>query len=128
MHGDAHGLNPIVRDEACRIAREALRNAFRHAQAQRITVQIDYQKRQFLLRVTDDGSGFDDETVRRTAAAGHFGLQGMRERAASIGGRLNVKTTGDSGTEVELRVPAAIAYGRPGPPSSVLDAGEDDRR
>jgi signal transduction histidine kinase len=65
VQGAPRNLNPIVRDEAYRIAGEALRNAFRHAQALRITVEIRYERRQFRLRVRDDGKGIDEATVRR---------------------------------------------------------------
>ncbi|MBV8857555.1 MAG: hypothetical protein JOZ02_11540 [Acidobacteria bacterium] len=109
VEGAPRHLNPVVRDEAYRIAGEALRNAFRHAQARRIRVEIGYEKRQFRLRVRDDGKGLDEETVRRQPA-GHFGLHGMRERAESVGGRLEVRSRLDSGTEVELSIPGAIAY------------------
>ncbi len=110
VEGVPRNLNPVVRDEAYRIAGEALRNAFRHAQARRITVEIRYDKRQFRLRVRDDGKGLDEETVRRQPA-GHFGLHGMRERAEIVGGRLEVRSRLDSGTEVELNIPGTIAYG-----------------
>ncbi len=111
VEGAPRNLNPIVRDEAYRIASEALRNAFRHARARRIAVGIRYDKRQFRLRVRDDGKGIDEEAVGRAAAAGHFGLHGMRERAENVGGRLEVRSRLDSGTEVELSIPAMIAYG-----------------
>jgi signal transduction histidine kinase len=111
VEGTPSNLNPVVRDEAYRIAGEALRNAFRHARARRITVAIRYDKRQFRLLVRDDGKGLDEEAVKRAAAAEHFGLPGMRERAEVVGGRLEVRSRLDSGTEVELSVPGAIAYG-----------------
>jgi signal transduction histidine kinase/ligand-binding sensor domain-containing protein len=110
VEGGPRQLNPVVRDEAYRIAGEALRNAFRHAQARRITVAIRYDRRQFRLRIRDDGKGIDEETVRRQPAK-HFGLPGMRERAENVGGRLAVWSKPDAGTEVELCVPGAIAYG-----------------
>jgi signal transduction histidine kinase len=109
VEGGPRNLNAIVRDEAYRIAGEALRNAFRHARARRITVELRYDKRQFRLRVRDDGRGLDEQTLRGLPA-GHFGLPGMRERAENVGGRLEVRTRLDSGTEVELSIPAAIAY------------------
>jgi signal transduction histidine kinase len=112
VEGAPRDLNPIVRDEAYRIAGEALRNAFRHAQALRITIEIRYDRRQFRLRVRDDGKGIDDATVRR-GHAGHFGLHGMRERAEIVGGRLAVWSKGNTGTEVELSVPGAVAYSAP---------------
>jgi signal transduction histidine kinase/streptogramin lyase len=109
VEGGPRQLNPVVRDEAYRIASEALRNAFRHAQARHITVEILYDKRQFRLRVRDDGKGFDEKILRHQPA-GHFGLPGMRERAEIVGGRLDVWSKVDSGTQVELSIPGSIAY------------------
>jgi len=109
VQGVSRNLNPIVRDEGYRIVGEALRNAFRHAEARRILVEIRYDKRQFRLRVRDDGKGIDEHTMQQRQP-GHFGLTGMRERAETIGGRLDVWSKIDGGTEVELTVPGAIAY------------------
>jgi signal transduction histidine kinase len=110
VEGAPRKLNAIVRDGAYRIAGEALRNACRHARARRITVELQYDKRQFRLRVRDDGKGLDEEAIRRQPA-GHFGLPSMRERAEDVGGRLEVRSRVDSGTEVELSIPGNIAYG-----------------
>ena len=110
VEGTPRDLHPILRDEVYRIAGEALRNAFRHAQARRIDVAIGYGERQFRLRVRDDGKGIDPEVLDRQARAGHFGLPGMRERAELIGGDLEVWSKRQSGTEVGLNIPAAIAY------------------
>ena len=112
VQGAPRNLNPVVRDEAYRIAGEALRNAFRHAQARRITVEIRYDKRHFHLTVRDDGKGMDDEAIRRQPT-GHFGLHGMRERAEIVGGRLEIWSKRDTGTEVELGIPGAVAYRTP---------------
>ena len=90
---------------------EALRNAFKHASARRITVTIHYDARQFRLIVSDDGTGMNEQTLQRLQAAGHFGLAGMRERAAVVRGRLDVRSEVGAGTQIELRIPAAIAYG-----------------
>jgi signal transduction histidine kinase len=109
IEGATRNLNPLVRDEACRIAGEALRNAFRHAQARRIIVEIRYDKRQFRLRVRDDGKGIDEDIIRQQLA-GHFGMSGMRERAETVGGTLEVWTKIDAGTQVELSIPGSIAY------------------
>jgi signal transduction histidine kinase len=110
VQGAPRELNPIVRDEAYRIAGEALRNAFRHSGARRIGVEISYDRRQFSVEVRDDGKGFDEERVTRAALVGHFGLPGMRERAGVVGGRLEVWTKINSGTLIKLRIPGAIAY------------------
>jgi signal transduction histidine kinase len=110
VEGTPRDLHPIIRDEVYRIAGEALRNAFRHAHARRIEVAIGYGERQFRLRVRDDGKGIDAEVLAGQARAGHFGLPGLRERAELIGGNLDVWSQRQSGTEVGLNIPAAIAY------------------
>ena len=110
VEGTPRNLHPILRDEVYRIAGEALRNAFKHAQAQRIEVEIRYDERQFRLRVRDDGKGIDAKILGEQARAGHFGLNGMRERAKLVEGQLEVWTELDSGTEIELSIPASIAY------------------
>ncbi|MBV8052307.1 MAG: hypothetical protein JOZ80_14035, partial [Acidobacteriaceae bacterium] len=88
----------------------SLRNAFRHAQARKIEVEIRYDAEQFRLRVRDDGKGIDPAILSGQGAQGHFGLRGMPERATLIGGRLEVWSEVGAGTEVELRVPASRAY------------------
>jgi signal transduction histidine kinase len=116
VDGTPRPLKPLVRDEIYRIAAEALRNAARHARARHVSAEIRYEDRQFRLIVRDDGVGIDEQTLRE-ASTGHFGLSGMRERAAIVGGRLEVLTRAGLGTVVELGIPAAVAYapsrGRP---------------
>src|SRR5882672_6231269 len=115
LEGKRRELNPILRDEIYRIAREALRNAFRHARAQKIEAEITYSDSEFLLHVRDDGGGIDPEVANQGARAGHWGLPGMRERAKSFGGKLEVWSEHGAGTEIELSVPGAIAYGKSEP-------------
>jgi signal transduction histidine kinase/ligand-binding sensor domain-containing protein len=110
--GLQRSLHPILRDEVYRVAGEALRNAFRHADARRIEVEIRYDEGQFRLRVRDDGKGMDPNLLVGDGRAGHFGLRGMRERAERAGGTLTVWSELKSGTEVELSIPAAHAYTR----------------
>ncbi len=110
VEGNPQNLHPILRDEVYRIAGEALRNAFKHAQAQRIEVEIRYDERQLRLRVRDDGKGIDAKHLDGDGYAGHYGLCGMRERAKLMGGKLAVWSELDSGTEVELSIPASRAY------------------
>jgi signal transduction histidine kinase len=110
VEGAPRTLHPIVRDEIYRIACEALRNAFRHADATRIEVGLRYDERQFRVRVRDDGKGIDPKFLAGEERAGHFGLDGMRERARLIGGKLTVWSAVDFGTEVELIIPASRAY------------------
>jgi len=110
VQGTPRALHPIVRDEVFRIAGEALRNAFRHAAAKQIEVELRYDVRQLRVRVRDDGKGIDPEVLRAEGPEGHFGLRGMRERAKLAGGKLTVWSGVDSGTEVELSIPALRAY------------------
>jgi signal transduction histidine kinase len=110
VEGTSRDLHPILRDEVYRIAGEALRNAFKHAQAQRIEVEIRYDERQLRVRVRDDGKGIDPKHLNEDGRPGHYGLRGMRERAKLMGGNLTVWSHLDSGTEVELRIPASRAY------------------
>jgi len=121
VEGTPQVLHPILRDEVYRIAAEALRNAFRHAQANRIEVEIRYDERQFRSRVRDDGKGIDPKNLDEGSRSGHYGLRGMRERAKLLGGKLTVWSELDSGTELELSIPASIAYATsPGPRRSWL--------
>jgi signal transduction histidine kinase/ligand-binding sensor domain-containing protein len=113
VEGTPQNLHPILRDEVYRITGEALRNAFRHARAQRIEVEILYGERWLRLRVRDDGKGIDSKLLSGDGLAGHYGLHGMRERAKLVGGRLAVWSKLDSGTEVEMSIPASTAYAKP---------------
>ncbi len=113
VEGIPRDLHPILRDEIYRIAGEALRNAFRHAQALRIEVEIRYDERQFRLRVRDDGKGIDAKLLKEAGRPGHYGFRGMRERAKLLGGKLAVWSELDSGTELELSIPAAKGYTTP---------------
>ncbi len=116
VEGTPRNLHPILRDEVYRIASEALRNAFQHALARRIEVEIRYDKHQLRLRVRDDGKGIDAKLLNEDGRPGHFGLRGVRERAKLLGGKLTVWSELDSGTELELSIPASIAYATsPGP-------------
>ncbi len=110
VEGEARNLHPILRDEIYKIAAEALRNAFRHAQAQQVEVEIRYDDEQFRLRVRDDGKGIDPAALSEQGSEGHYGLRGMRERATLMGGNLAVWSEVGAGTEVELRVPASTVY------------------
>ena len=100
----------IVRDEIYKIAAEALRNAFRHAHAAKVEVEIRYDNEQFRLRVHDDGKGIDPAVLAKQGLEGHYGFRGMPERASLIGGILAVWSEVGAGTEVELLLPARTVY------------------
>ncbi len=110
VEGTPRDLAPLVRDEVHRIACEAVRNAFRHAQAGRIEVEILYDQRQLRLLVRDNGKGIDPKVITGGGRAGHYGLPGMHERAKLVGGKLALWSELDSGTEAELIIPASVAY------------------
>jgi signal transduction histidine kinase len=112
VEGTPRDLPPIVQDEVYRIAGEALRNAFRHARASRIEVEIRYDQRGFRLRVRDDGKGIDAAAGAGRTYDGHYGMAGMHERAKLVGGTLSVWSELDSGTEAELTIPASVAYAK----------------
>ncbi|HZA36808.1 MAG TPA: histidine kinase, partial [Vicinamibacterales bacterium] len=114
VEGQPRTLAPIVRDEVYRIIREALVNAFRHSGAARVELQLEYTPGGLNVHVRDDGRGIDPRVVSM-GTEGHWGLPGMRERAERVGARLKVSTRVAAGTEVELSIPAAVAFG-PGAP------------
>ena len=113
VEGTPRSLHPILRDEVYRLVAEALRNAFRHAQARKIEVEIRYGEKGFRLQIRDDGRGIDPSVLSGDGREGHYGLHGMHERAKIVGGKLKVWTELDSGTEVELSIPALRAYTQP---------------
>jgi ligand-binding sensor domain-containing protein len=110
VNGEPQPLSPIVLEEAYRLGREALSNAFRHANAQTIETELNYDPNELRIRVRDDGIGIDSTVLNDGHRAGHWGLPGMRERAEKMGARFEVWSRLNSGTEVQLRIPAATAY------------------
>ena len=111
VEGKRRDLEPLLQDEVYRIARELLRNAFRHAQAGRIEAEIRYESRQLRVHIRDDGKGIDPEILKAGGRAGHWGMPGMRERVNRFGGRLEFWSEAGAGTEALLTVPGAVAYG-----------------
>ncbi|GGR48590.1 GAF domain-containing sensor histidine kinase [Streptomyces netropsis] len=95
---------PAAQEEAMlRVAQEALHNALRHSGAERVEVVVSRVGPVVVLRVTDDGQGFDPSTVRR--AGRHLGLVSMRDRASGVGGRLTVTSEPGKGTTIDMEVP-----------------------
>ncbi|RXH58110.1 putative two-component system sensor kinase [Granulicella sibirica] len=107
--GTPRDLKPAVRDEVCRIGREAYINAVSHAKASKINITVEYGSGSFHFMVTDNGCGIDSEILKR-GRDGHWGLAGMKERAREIGCAVKIRSHTPGGTEVELSIPAAIAY------------------
>ena len=111
IEGEVRPLHPLVRDEVYRIGREALVNAFRHARARSVDLELDYAPNRLRLHVRDDGHGIDPQ-VASSGTDGHWGIAGMRERAEKIGARITIRSRHGAGTEIELIVPAKVAFDR----------------
>jgi two-component sensor histidine kinase/streptogramin lyase len=110
VEGEMQELQSLLQDEIYRITRELLRNAFQHAQAKQIETEIRYEPRTLRVLVRDDGKGIDPAILQEGGRAGHWGFTGMSERAKQIGARLDFWSEAGVGTEVQLTVPASIAY------------------
>jgi PAS domain S-box-containing protein len=107
--GSERPLQPLIRHEIHRIGREALINAFAHSKANRVEFKVEYAGSDFRMRICDSGCGIGPD-VLRDGRDGHWGLAGMRERARRIGGILKISSSPATGTEVQLSVPAALAF------------------
>jgi signal transduction histidine kinase len=103
VNGARRRFAPVTENNLLRIGQEAIANAARHAQAQRLTVTLDFAPREFRLTVRDDGRGLDPNQA--PSPRGSFGLMGMRERAAQLGGKLEVESAPGQGTRITLTVP-----------------------
>jgi signal transduction histidine kinase len=118
VEGERQALPAVLQGEVYRIACEILRNAFQHAQANRIEAEIRYDHHALRLRIRDDGRGIDSEFLKDGGRSGHWGLRGVRERAQQIGAKLDFWSERGAGTEVQLTVPAEVAYEQAGHGSS----------
>jgi signal transduction histidine kinase len=116
VEGPSRDLRPIVGDEIYRIGAEALRNAFNHARANHIEAELRYSERLLRLQIRDDGIGITWQILGR-GRSNHYGLTGMRERAQKIGAKLEIWSATGAGTEINLSIPASLAYGA-SPPRS----------
>ncbi|MEO7143319.1 MAG: histidine kinase, partial [Bryobacteraceae bacterium] len=106
ISGEPRKLPEDVEQNVLRIAQEAVTNALKHSGAHAIGVHLAMEARRLLLRVSDDGRGFEPARVF-SALDGHFGILGMRERAERLGGELDLSSVPGGGTQVEVRVPLA---------------------
>jgi PAS domain S-box-containing protein len=110
VEGERQILSPTLQDEVYRIGREALRNAFQHAEARHIDVEILYHESLLRLRIRDDGKGIAPIVLEKGGRARHWGLIGIRERAKRMGAQLDLWSEPGAGTEVRLTVPASVSY------------------
>lgn len=111
--GTVRPLQEAAWEEIYFIGREALFNAYRHARARKIEVELTYGTAEFGLLVRDDGRGIDDDIQQRGGREGHRGLPGMKERAAALSGTLEWWSRAGLGTEVVARFPAARTFVQP---------------
>ena len=110
VNGDPRELHPVVRDEVYRIGREAIANCFQHANAERCETEINYDPSQLRVAIRDDGRSVEETILEVAHGPGGWGMPGMFERASKIGARVEVWSRHGLGTEIEVRVPAVIAY------------------
>ncbi len=108
--GTYRELPSTVENELLRIAQEALTNIQRHAGASEANMNLRYGSASLHLSIADDGKGFDP-SLSSHSSNGHFGLQGMRERAAQIHARLNIESSPNCGTLITLDVPISPMKG-----------------
>jgi hypothetical protein len=99
-----------VQDELYSIGREALTSAVRHAQATEIALELNYDVMQIILVCRDNGRGLEAEIVRAGVKSGHWGIPGMRERARSLGCKLELASSAESGTRIQVCVEWQKAY------------------
>jgi signal transduction histidine kinase len=111
VEGRQRQLNSGLGVELYRIGREAIINAYRHSRAKQIEARIEYRFSELRIFVRDNGCGIDPQALERN---GHWGLQGMRERAERIGARLRILSRVATGTEIELSVPSRVAFTQSG--------------
>jgi signal transduction histidine kinase len=115
VSGQPVPLPSATQHHLLRIAQEAITNAVRHAGPTTIAVHLEYRSQAVFLSVTDEGAGFDPDDVLEKSV-GHFGLRGLRGRAAKIGGDLRIESSPAHGTSIEVVVPL------PGDPKHSADA------
>lgn len=104
VEGQPKSFNPAVQEQIYLIVREALHNALQHSGAAAIETEVEYSARRLRVIVRDNGCGIDPQVVR-TGRDLHWGLAGMRERAASLGAQLRIWSRRSAGTEVEISIP-----------------------
>jgi signal transduction histidine kinase/ligand-binding sensor domain-containing protein len=105
LFGAYRPMPPETEQEFLRIAQEAIHNVKKHAGARHLFVQLEYGPEEIALEVRDDGQGFVIDW-KQESASGHYGLTGMKERAAAIGGRLEIHSEPGVGTTIRLRTAA----------------------
>jgi signal transduction histidine kinase/ligand-binding sensor domain-containing protein len=109
-HGEPRDISALVAEEVAFIFRESMTNALKHSGATKTVAELRYGPEELHLSFSDDGVGQQIDPIISHSDMGHWGIQGMRERAARIDARLDIITSPGAGTTVELRVPRRSAY------------------
>ncbi|WP_195763525.1 sensor histidine kinase [Duganella guangzhouensis] len=108
--GTRRALKAEAQDELYAIAKEAVLNAMRHSGSNAVVAELSYDAASFTLLIRDQGKGLDDAVRKTGRRERHWGLVGMRERAARIGGQLQIHSAPSDGTSVMVTLPASLAY------------------
>jgi signal transduction histidine kinase len=101
-------VNPDVKTILYQLIRELLNNVVKHSQAQHAHVLLDMENGYFQVKVTDDGMGFDPQTLGTPTVEGGFGLYSIRERLIALDGTLRIESAPGTGTEVTAILPAVL--------------------
>ncbi len=100
--GEPYKLQPQQEMVLFRMVQEAMNNSIKHAKAKKISIAMQYQPKVFILQITDDGIGFNSESLQ--AAQTGIGLKSMQNRAALIGGELKINSSPGNGTEINIEL------------------------
>lgn len=106
LSGEA-GLSPALRHSLYRMLQELITNIHKHAQAQRVSIQLSCEPKGVRLIVSDDGRGFAGELLEQRRREGHFGLLGLRERVHLLHGQLNIDSHPGEGTTIDIFLPGS---------------------
>jgi signal transduction histidine kinase/ligand-binding sensor domain-containing protein len=109
VEGRERPLNAMTGNDVMQVGRQAIANALQHAHARKIHVLLSYGERLLQIQVQDNGCGMDEDSLN-SPCPGHYGIAGMKERAERLGGSLSIGSVVGEGTEVNLAVPANLAY------------------
>lgn len=110
--GISKSLRKEAESELRAIVLEAMRNAFAHSGGSRVRVDIAYEADALWVVIADDGKGIDDDALAKAPQQGHYGMVGLRERASRLHGAVRVDSAPGEGTELHVRIPARVAYGK----------------
>jgi len=108
--GEVRMLHPVIYQEVLSIVSEAIANAYRHANASQIGVRLRYRAAELRITITDDGDGIPADVMAAGGRSNHWGICGMRERAARIKAKLALHSEVGVGTEWRLTLPGVLAY------------------